>query len=216
MKHRALILGPLVLFTMLMLAPTSAFAGAGDWQIRLRSLVVVPAEDSSTVTAIGGEATLGNAVVPELDITYFFTEHWAAELIAAITPHNARAENTALGSLDLGDVFLLPPTLTLQYHISPNATYRPYVGAGVNYTVFFDAKSGTSINSIKYDNAVGFALQAGIDVGLEKFGFDEHWAINFDVKKIFLNTDVSINGGAITTDVDIDPWLIGIGLVYRF
>ncbi len=216
MKHYALILGPLVLFAMLMLAPASAFAEAGDWQVRLRTLVVAPTEDSSTITAIGGEATLGNAVVPEIDITYFIAEYWAAELIAVITPHNTRGENTSLGSLDLGDVFLLPPTLTLQYHISPNDTYRPYVGAGVNYTVFFDAKKGVSINSIKYDNSFCFALQAGIDIGLEKFGFNEHWAINFDVKKIFLSTDVSINGGTIRTEVDIDPWLIGFGLAYRF
>ncbi|MEW5705173.1 MAG: OmpW family outer membrane protein [Pseudomonadota bacterium] len=190
-------------------------AEKSPWMVRVRNLVVVPDEDS-TITAIGGEATLGNAVVPEFDITYFFTEHWAAELIAAVTPHNVRGENTALGSLDLGDVLLLPPTLTLQYHFFPEQNYRPYIGAGVNYTFFLDEDAGASINSIDYDNAFGAALQAGVDISLEPFGFNEHWALNFDVKKIFLNTDVSINGGAVTADVDIDPWIIGVGLAYRF
>lgn len=211
----AAMLAPFVFFMTLLIPMSPAFAEASDWMVRLRGLAVVP-DESSSVSAIGGKATLGNSVVPEVDVTYFFTENVAAELIAAITPHNVRGEGTSLGSLDLGDVMLLPPTLTLQYHFRPQEVFRPYVGAGVNYTTFFDAKAGNSISSIKYDNSFGYVLQAGIDVGLQRFGFDDHWAVNFDVKKLFLNTDVSINGGAIKADVDLDPWIVGVGLAYRF
>lgn len=63
--------------------------------------------------------------------------------------------------------------------------------------------------SIDYENSFGFALQAGIDIGI-----DDHWAINLDLKKVFLNTDVSLNGGAITADLDLDPWLFGLGVAY--
>jgi outer membrane protein len=117
-----------------------------------------------------------------------------------------------VGNVDLGDVKLLPPTLTLQYHLIPDGKFRPYIGAGVNYTVFFDDDPGDA-RSIDYDNAFGFALQAGVDVGI-----NEHWAINFDVKKIWLDTDVSVKalGTTVKTEVDIDPWLFGIGLAYRF
>jgi outer membrane protein len=54
-------------------------------------------------------------------------------------------------------------------------------------------------------------LQFGVDYML-----NEHWLVNVDVKKLFLSTDVSLNGGAITADVDINPWIVGAGIGYRF
>lgn len=186
----------------------SAFKGL---LIRLRGIAVVP-QENATVSVIGGDVDVHNAYVPELDLNWFFTENIAVELIAAITPHGVDAEDTSLGDVDLGDVWLLPPTLLLQYHHPFKNGFKPYIGAGVNYTVFFneDAPGGT-VTSIDYDNAFGWALQFGVDYML-----DEHWLVNLDVKKLFLNTDVSINGGAIKADVDIDPWIIGFGVGYRF
>jgi outer membrane protein len=45
---------------------------------------------------------------------------------------------------------------------------------------------------------------------------NEHWLVNVDLKKLFLNTDVNINNGAIKADVDINPWIVGVGMGYRF
>lgn len=68
------------------------------------------------------------------------------------------------------------------------------------------------MTSVKYDDSVGYALQAGFDYKL-----DDRWSLNFDVKKLFLNTDVIVNGGAINAkDVQIDPWIFGLGVGYRF
>jgi outer membrane protein len=114
------------------------------------------------------------------------------------------------GALDLGHVWVLPPTLTAQYHFMPAKVISPYVGAGLNYTLFYNVDPG-SYSSVKYDSGFGYALQAGMDYKL-----DTHWMLNADVKKIFLNTDVSVNGGAVTADVDLDPWVIGLGVGYRF
>ena len=124
-----------------------------------------------------------------------------------------KAVNTAVGDVDLGDIWLLPPTLTVQYHILPDGKFRPYVGAGVNYTVFFNEDEGPVATAIDYDNAFGWALQAGFDVGL-----NDQWALNFDVKKLWLSTDVDVSalGTVVSTEVDIDPWLIGFGVAYRF
>jgi outer membrane protein len=194
------------------LSPTLLSAQeAGDWLIRGRVIYVAPAEDS-TVNVIGGDAEADDAVVPELDFTYFFTSNIAAELILATSPHDMSVENSALGDVDLGDVWLLPPTLTLQYHFQLGDGFKPYIGAGINYTLFYgeDAPGG-AVATIDYDNSIGPAFQAGID-----YSVDEHWLINFDVKKIFINTDVDINGGAITADVDLDPWIFGLGVGYRF
>jgi outer membrane protein len=182
------------------------------WLIRARLLGVVPDDDSSDITAIGGKAEVDNTITGDLDFTYFFTDNIAAELTLTISPHDVSAVNTSVGNIDLGDVSLLPPTLTLQYHFLPEGRFRPYVGAGINYTIFFDEDAGAA-KDVSYDNAVGFALQAGIDIGI-----DDHWAINLDVKKVWLNTDVSVQalGTTVYTDVDIDPWLLGLGIAYRF
>lgn len=187
--------------------PVLADDGSG-FMLRVRGIGVVPDEGGSTT--IGGEPDVSNDYVPELDISYFFTENIAAELILATTKHDAKAKGTSLGDVDLGDVSLLPPTLTLQYHFTNFDKFKPYVGAGVNYTMFYN-EDGANGLKVDYDNSFGVAAQVGFDYFL-----DENWALNMDVKKLWLNTDVSINNGAIKGDVDIDPWIFGLGVGYKF
>ncbi|PKP78540.1 MAG: OmpW family protein [Alphaproteobacteria bacterium HGW-Alphaproteobacteria-3] len=190
-------------------APAQAeFQGksAGDFMVRLRAIGVLP--DESASTSIGGDVNVSNDWVPEIDFTYFVTDNIALELIAATTNHDV--SHTA--GIDLGEVNLLPPTLTLQYHFMPKERLSPYIGAGLNYTFFYDEDApGGAVTSINYDNNIGYALQAGVD-----YAVADNWYLNLDVKKIFLSTDVSINGGAITADVDLDPWVVGFGVGYRF
>lgn len=187
---------------------------AGDILIRMRGIAVVPDNDGTT-DAIGGDTDIDNAYMPELDFTYFFTENIAAELILATTKHDVSVDNTTLGrDVDLGDVWLLPPTLTVQYHFNPKSSFSPYIGAGLNYTFFYNKDSGNdpAVSSVSYEDGFGYALQTGFDYQL-----DDRWSFNFDVKKLFLETDVKVNGGAINArDVKIDPWIIGIGVGYRF
>lgn len=190
-------------------APASA--ESGDWLVRLRAINVAPNE-SADIATIGGDVDIDSSIVPELDITYFVRDQWAVELILGVTPHDVMAVGTALGDVDLGDVTLLPPTLTLQYHFNPDGQVRPYLGAGVNYTHFFneDLPSGTTLTSIDYDASFGLAAQAGVD-----FAIDEDWFFNVDVKYIDIDTDVTING-AIAADVEIDPVVFGVGFGRRF
>lgn len=199
------------------LAAPAAFAEAGDWQFRLRAITVQP-DESADIATIGGDVDINTSVVPEFDISYFFTDNIAAELILAVTPHDVTAVGTALGDVDLGDVTLLPPTLTVQYHFAPEGQIRPYVGVGVNYTLFFneDLPSGTVLDSIDYDPSFGLALQAGVDYAL-----NERWFLNFDIKKVWINTDVTVDGttnlGAVVeADVDIDPVIFGVGIGWRY
>ncbi len=194
-----------------LLAGAPAAADAGDWLVRLRAISVMPNE-SADIDTIGGDVDIDTSIVPELDITYFVQDQWALELILGVTPHDVTAIDTALGDVDLGDVTLLPPTLTLQYHFAPDASVRPYAGLGVNYTAFFDEDlpAGTTLTSIDYDASFGLAAQAGID-----FDMGDDWFINVDAKYISINTDVTING-AIGADVDINPWVVGVGFGRRF
>lgn len=184
------------------------------WMLRVRAIDVVPDEDSSTITVIGGKVTdISNAVVPELDINYFFTPHISTELILATSKHDVKATNTSLGTVDLGSVYLLPPTLTAVYHFLPNKQIDPYVGAGVNYTHFYNVDSGPTATSVKYDDTWGPALQAGVDVQVS-----QHVYLNADIKKVWIEPDVTVKalGSTMKTDVNINPWIFGIGVGYRF
>jgi len=185
-----------------------------DWIIRSRA-VFVKTDTSSKVSTLGGHVAASTDQVPELDFTRFITPNIAAELILATTQHNIALKGSGTNETSsLGSVRLLPPTLTLQYHANPTGTFRPYVGAGLNYTFFYGAKTpystNTQITSMKYQDHLGYALQAGFD-----YMIDERFGVNFDVKKIFLKTNVQVNN-LYTAQVRLDPWLIGGGVSYRF
>jgi outer membrane protein len=148
--------------------------------------------------------------VPELDFSYFLTDNIAFELIAATTKHKVDTTN-----INMGSIWLLPPTLTVQYHFLPKSRISPYVGAGLNYTLFYNAKKG-DLASVKYENSLGYALQAGVDIAVSG-----PWSVNFDVKKLWLDTDVKgtladATSTQVKADVDINPWIFGIGVGYRF
>ncbi|MFV0238171.1 MAG: OmpW/AlkL family protein, partial [Flavobacteriales bacterium] len=189
---------------------------AGDWLIRLRATGVIP-NTSSTIEAIGGQADVSGAAIPELDFTYFITNRFAVELILGTSKHDVRALGTAVGDLNLGEIRVLPPTLTFQYHHPAlQGKIKPYLGAGVNYTVFYDAEAGPGLNSVDYDNSFGFAAQAGMDI----FASDKYF-LNFDVKKIWLNTNVTVDatdalGAVVGADVDLDPWVVSFGIGRKF
>lgn len=189
---------------------------AQNWQVRLRGVAVQPNEKSE-VSAIGGDVNISNSFIPELDFTYFFNKNFAAELILGTTKHDVVDEKSALGDVDLGSVWLLPPTLTLQYHFYPTKTLKPYLGAGLNFTIFYGVKSG-AVKDVKYDNALGFALQGGVDYML-----NDKYFLNFDLKKLFLKTDVDVDASnavpgatSVPAEVNIDPLLIGFGVGMKF
>lgn len=187
---------------------TSAWAAedfqAGDFMIRARALGVIPQEDSSM--NIPDSVKVDNSVVPELDFTYFFTPNISAELIAAVTPHDVKTK----GGVNAGDAWLLPPTLTLQYHFTQFEGVKPYVGAGINYTHFFNEDAGV-LNSVEYEDSVGAAFQVGADVPL-----GNNWYANLDVKKVYIDTTAKFSPSGVRANVDIDPWLVGVGIGYKF
>jgi len=182
---------------------------AGHFQARLRAAVVVP-DPSATITIsganIGGTTSVSDSVIPEADLTYFITDHIGVEVIAGITKHTVR--NSVAGTVS--NVWLLPPTITAQYHFDPTGPFRPYVGAGINYTFFYDPKS--ALPNIGFKNGFGWALQAGADVPIG----DGPYFLNVDLKKIFLGTHIRASGGAVQASARLNPLIIGTGIGMRF
>jgi outer membrane protein len=185
---------------------------AGDFMIGLSVLGVLPTSGGST--SIGGSPHVGDAWTGQLDFTYFLNQNIALNLIAATTKHDVEVRNVpGAGTIDLGSVWALPPTLTLQYHPLPTSRFSPYVGAGLNYTFFYSEGGGRSpgITSVDVKNAWGFALNAGVN-----YEMTPNWLLNADVKYLFLSPDVRVNGGAVTGTADVNPWVVGLGVRYRF
>jgi outer membrane protein len=202
-------------------APAPVLDPFNPWMVRVRALGVLP-RDSGYVNQVPGSGlATSDSVVPELDITYFFTQNIAAELVLGVTRHHVTGTGVpATNGLDVGKAWLLPPTLTFQYHFTNFGAFKPYVGAGVNYTWFFDQSAGNVpnaagvvITSSHLHDTVGGALQVGFD-----YMVDRHWGLNFDVKKLYLRPswDGVSNVGPLTGKVNLDPWLIGGGLTYKF
>ena len=183
------------------------------WQIRVRALGVVPQNSGYVNGVSGSDLDYSKSITPELDITYYFTDNFAAELILGTTYANINGAGSIDGLGKIGKAWILPPTLTLQYHFTNFGAFKPYVGAGVNYTVFYN-QDATGVEYLKVKNAFGGALQIGFDYML-----NEHWGVNFDVKKLFLEPkfDATLIGGTeVSGKAKLNPWLIGTGITYRF
>ena len=182
---------------------------AQNWQVRLRGVSVQPYE-KSTVGGEDSDVNISNAFIPELDFTYFFNKNFAAELILGTSKHDVKVGND---EVSLGSVRLLPPTVTLQYHFYPTKSLKPYVGAGLNYTIFYDVENGDTLG-MDYKNNVGFALQGGVD-----YFVNDKFFLNVDIKKLYLKTDVDVDLGlpaTVPAEVKINPFLIGFGVGMKF
>ena len=185
-------------------------------------------DDSSSVLRTNGVGIDGTSVsvdddtVPELDITYMITDNVGLELILATSKHNVSGEGGLAALGEIVESYVLPPSLLLQYHFSPDATFRPYVGAGINYTLFYDDDTTSSLNDfvggvsdLDLDSSFGLAAQVGFDVAV-----GDSWFFNVDVKYLDIDTEATIqtNGalGELSVDVDIQPYVFGAGVGWRF
>lgn len=183
-------------------------------QVNLGISGVLPDEDAD-ISVIGGNVDISDEVVPTASIEYRFTDSWSAELMCCAARHDVKAVNTALTTVNLGKITHFPPTITVKYRFPAFSGVRPYVGAGVNYTHFFDESlpAGGPVTRIDYDDSIGPAVQAGAELQL-----NDHWSVFADARKIWISTDVTIDAGAtrINADVDVDPWVLTAGVGYRF
>ena len=194
----------LIAITALVLGAVPAAAQSqGDWTVGLGFGVVDPKSDNGTLA--GARAKIDSNTQLTVTAEYFIQDRLGVELLAA-TPFSHDVNIVGIGHA--GNVKHLPPTLSLNYHFTDFEGFKPYVGVGVNYTLFFNEKS--PLGSLELDNSLGFAAQAGIDIPVSENG-----AIRLNARWIDIETDVKLNGAKIGT-AEIDPFVYGAGYVHRF
>ena len=174
--------------------------------VRARAVHLESSNGDSTPLGL----TTNNKWLPEVDISYFYTKNLAVELILTVPQkHTLYSNGGAIGTFKH-----LPPTLTAQYHFTDLGAFKPYLGAGVNYTrlssVNFSPAVAAALNPSVDKNSFGLALQAGVDIHLK-----DNLYLNLDVKKVQIRTDVASFGRNVG-EFRVDPVLIGVGLGWRF
>ncbi len=186
----------------------------GDWIGRLGVSYISPDSSSDPVPGITGSGVeASSSTSATFNIGYMVTDQLAIDLLAAWPfTHDIKGTGSIAGLGKIGETRQLPPTLSLQYHFSPRANLRPYVGAGINLTTFFDteAKGALAGASLRLHSSVGFALQAGVDYDL-----NNDWFMYGDVRYMDINTDASLNGGP-DFEVEINPWIFAVGIGTTF
>jgi len=209
--------------TLLSLSLPSLANQAGD--ILVRGGVTMVSPDSGKTSVFLDGADSGLALSPDndtqlgLNFVYFFDSNWAIELLAA-TPfsHDIKLHDGAT-TTSLADSKQLPPTLSALYYFDTNSAFKPYVGLGINYTVFFDnsftnAYSEAGFNDLDLDNSFGYAVQVGADYDL-----GDNWSVNISARYIDISTDASFTVGETTkgsATVDVNPMVYSVMLGYKF
>jgi len=191
------ILGPLLMASALALSASTTYAADNESILRLRAIQVEP--------DVGGDfpgLDVDGATGGEVAFTGFMSEHWAIELGVGTTKHDLTFNGTNVGS-----VKLMPVNLMLQYHFLRDAAFRPYIGAGGNYTRFYEVNFASGTEDVDRDR-FGPVAQVGFDIPLGK-----SFLLNADVKKIWLKTDVN---GLANGNLQLDPWVYALGVGFRF
>lgn len=209
---------------------TAAFANqAGDILIRGGATLVAPDSGKSPIL-LGGSADNGMSLSVDdntqlgLNFVYFFDSNWAVELLAA-TPftHDATIHDPkgtlGVDGAKLASMKHLPPTLSALYYFETGTAFKPYVGVGLNYTIFFDEKfepapQSLGLSNLELDDSFGYSVQFGADYDL-----GDNWSVNVSARYIDISTDVTfdVGGDSIgSATVDVDPMVYSIMLGYTF
>ncbi|HGN1707186.1 TPA: outer membrane protein OmpW [Providencia rettgeri] len=210
----------LVLAAATLVPAVSIAHEAGDFIFRAGTATVRPnaGGDDANIKGLGNLGSFGVNNNTQLGLTfgYMITDNIGVELLAA-TPFEHKVGTGPTG--DIAKVKQLPPTLMAQYYFgSKEDKLRPYLGAGVNYTVFFDEKfnstgKGAGLSDLKVDSSWGFAAQAGMDYMLT-----DNWMLNASLWWIDIESDVKFkhDGERYKVNTRIDPFVFMFGAGYRF
>ncbi|EJG0043095.1 outer membrane protein OmpW [Vibrio parahaemolyticus] len=190
----------------------------GDFVLRVGAASVVPNDSSDKILGSQEELKVDSNTQLGLTFGYMFTDNISLELLAA-TPFSHDISTDLLGLGDIADTKHLPPTLMVQYYFGePQSKFRPYVGAGLNYTIFFDEgfnnkAKNVGLTDLKLDDSFGLAANVGVD-----YMINDQWFLNASAWYANIETEATykFGGAKQKTDVKINPWVFMISGGYKF
>lgn len=208
MRLKSLVLAMAAVASLAPIASQAQSANENPWMIRVRAVDLLW-QNGQTESVKALDIKAENQFIPEFDVSYFFTKNIAAELVLT-WPQQV---NINMGGANAGKISALPPSLLMQYHFTDLGALKPYVGAGVNYTIFGNRQNFPALgNAYQVDqSSVGFVGQVGAD-----YMFDKNWGLNVDLKYATMSTNVSAVGGASIGKLTLNPWMPAVGVTYKF
>lgn len=208
MRLKSLVLAMAAVASLAPIASQAQSANENPWMIRVRAVDLLW-QNGQTESVKALDIKAENQFIPEFDVSYFFTKNIAAELVLT-WPQQV---NINMGGANAGKISALPPSLLMQYHFTDLGPLKPYVGAGVNYTIFGNRQNFPALgNAYQVDqSSVGFVGQVGAD-----YMFDKNWGLNVDLKYATMSTNVSAVGGASIGKLTLNPWMPAVGVTYKF
>lgn len=212
----------LLLSLAVLLSASFSTLQAEDWILRLGMVNVSPNDTSGAVLGNDG-VQVGDDSQFGFTLTYMLDDNWGIELLGANPFSHSLTGTGALAGLPIGSTKHLPPTLTALYQFDTEGDTIYHVGAGINYTKFFEDYSspelrsalGTSVD-LDLSSSTGLALNAGFDTPIS-----DNWYLSGSIWYLMIETDAGVylggaNTSAVTVNVDIDPWVLMLGLSTRF
>ena len=222
------------------LALTALLSGNALAQSTTLKLGFVNIDPRSSATPVSGPFTPLDALSLKVQSqsTLFFSaamaidDHWEAELALGVPPtHDVTlvvlqpaALPGSVAALNGGlsaKVRQVAPTLFANYRFGDSANQiRPFVGVGVNYTVF-DKTESTALNdavnggatTIKLKSSLGLAMQVGLSAKL-----GGPWSVTGALATAQVKTKLTTNTLGIerTSDISFKPTVLTIALGYSF
>lgn len=214
MRIKTLVAAMAVVASLAPIAAQAQAAAENPWMIRVRAVDLLFQNGQSggngSVQALNIKAQ--NQWIPEVDVSYFFTKNIAAELVLTY-PQQVNI-TAGSGNTNVGKITALPPSLLAQYHFTDLGAFKPYVGLGVNYTIFGNRQNFPALgNSVTVNqSSIGVVGQIGMD-----YMFDKNWGMNVDLKYATMSTEVkTVSGGTNLGTLTLNPWMPAVGVTYKF
>jgi outer membrane protein len=198
-------------------APVAAHAeegtyDPGKWLVRVGMSQINP--DSYNLSlGNAGAIVVDSDLSPTATVEYMITPRFGTELLVAWPfTHGIDLDSGSRPLNRVGHVDVMPPTLSINWHILPNSVFRPYLGVGLNYTMFSGEETSGALagNSLSLEDSWGAAGQVGVDIG------QRNWFFNASVRYIDMSVTTKLNGVQFKDKLDLNPWVYGVHVGYRF
>ncbi|MCU0232533.1 MAG: outer membrane beta-barrel protein [Thermoanaerobaculales bacterium] len=202
------------------LAGGVAAAQTPDWELGGRVLSVHAAASTDEIAGLGAALEVDDGFGLEIDATLLISELFTAEISAAVSRHDLSLveAGSCCGAADGGEVWILPITLIVRYHLPVYGPWDPYAGLGLTWAApYYDLEpeiESAGVERLDVEGGVGFAAQIGVG-----YAIDAHWRANLDLRHLGYSLDVRVRtaeGDLDPVPLDLEPWVFSLGLGYRF